>query len=672
MKYVTLDVETFSSVPIEYGTYRYVESPDFEILILGYVICSDYKQITEQDIKQIDFANGDKWPQDLLDAFNDPDCEKRAFNAKFERLCLKAYGINIPASQWYCTMVKSAYCGLPFKLDTVSKILDLKNKKKNTGTSLIKFFSIPVKPTKHNGFVNRNLAKDNQDKWEEYKLYNKYDVLSEWEIDYILRDYTISDIEHQLYVIDQNINDRGILIDSELAENCVNMNNQYQEELQSECLELTGIKNLNSPKQIIDFINNDYPVKLTKEPIETLTKDNLNTLLKDDNIKNDKTIYSLLQMRQRFARTSVKKYTKMLDCKNEDNRVRGTYQFYGANRTGRWAGRLLQLQNLSKNHIKGLDLCRDYVKHFTCNDIAILYDDVSDILSQLVRTALIADESKNKIFCVADFSAIEARVVSWLANEQWRLNVFNTDGKIYEATAVRMFNVPIEKVTKTSDYRAKAKQAELALGFGGGIAALERMGGKKMGLTPEEEKQDVILWRKANPRIVKMWHDFNDNAMEAICLRTSIISDYQGIIFSCNGEYFTITLPSGRQLFYYHPEVKEVYHEKLGKSFNSITYMDVNQTTKQWERHETYGGKLTENIVQGTARDLLGNGMINLENNNFPIVMHIHDECIAEVDNIKPENKLNKMISLMTTNPSWALDLPLDADGYVTPYYKKD
>ena len=656
MNDIFIDIETYSSVDLKTcGAYKYIASRDFEILIVGYAI-------NDGPVISIDLAQGESLPEEFEEALFDPNYRKHAHNAVFERLSFKRIGYDVPAEEWYCTAVKAAYTGLPLSLDQVSKVLDLQDKKLDTGKSLIKYFSCPCKPTKVNGGRTRNYPWHAPEKWEMYKEYNRYDVLAEREIHYRLLQYDIPAVERELYIVDQDINDHGILIDSTLAKSAINIDEEYSEVLMTQARALTHLDNPKSSPQMCKWLS-----LKTGDSITSLAKDVLPGLIKQ--YSNNPDVKEALILRQKLAKSSIKKYYAMINCATSDNRVRGTFQFYGANRTGRWAGRLLQLQNLSKNHLDDIDTPRGLVRIRDWDAIEMLYDDVPDILSQLVRTAIVAPE--NKILAVCDFSAIEARVISWLAEEDWRMDVFRGDGKIYEAAGARMFNVPISAITKTSPLRQKAKIAELALGYQGHLGAMKRMGGENMGLSDAEMTSIVRKWRDANPKIVELWAEVEDCAMEAVRYHRQVVGTSRDLIFDCNDEVLTITLPSGRALFYRNPQIKE--KAKGRTTIKSLFYEGLNQETKQWTLLDTYGGKLVENIVQAIARDLLAFSLINLHKTGYAITMHVHDEIIAEIDYDGSEQKVyDQMATLMGQAPSWASDLPLNADGYLTKYYKKD
>lgn len=656
MQDIFIDIETYSSVDIKTsGAYKYIASPDFEILLISYAI-------NDGPVVTIDLAQGDAMPDEFEEALFDPEFRKHAHNAVFERLSFKRVGYDIPADEWYCTAVKAAYCGLPISLDQVSKVLDLINKKLDTGKALIKYFSCPCKPTKVNGGRTRNYPWHAPDKWEMYKEYNAYDVLAEREIYNMLEGYDIPESERELYIVDQAINDRGILIDSTLAKSAIQIDEEYSEVLMEQARALTHLDNPKSSPQLCKWLSDK-----TGDSIISLAKDVLPGLIKQ--YENYPEVREALELRQKLAKSSIKKYYAMVNCATSDNRVRGTFQFYGANRTGRWAGRLLQLQNLSKNHLDDIDTPRELIRKGDWDTVDMLYGDVADILSQLVRTGIVAPEGK--ILAVCDFSAIEARVISWLAEEDWRMDVFRGDGKIYEAAGSRMFNVPVSAITKTSPLRQKAKIAELALGYQGHLGAMKRMGGEAMGLSEAEMTSIVRKWRDANPKIVDLWAEVEDCAMEAVRYGREVVGTSRNLVFNYDGDALTIKLPSGRCLFYRKPHIKEKAKGKT--TIKALFYEGLNQETKQWTVIDTYGGKMTENIVQAIARDLLAYSLINLHKAGYAITMHVHDEIIAEIDYDGTEQEVyNQMAAIMGQAPSWASDLPLNADGYLTVYYKKD
>ena len=699
-----IDVETFSSVDImTSGAYAYTESIDFEILILCY-------KIGKGEIKTVDLASGEKMPPNFISMLLDPTFKKHAHNAAFERLCFKAIGYDVPIEQWDCSAVKAAYCGLPLSLDNISKAMKLGEAAKDAeGKALIRYFSIPVKPTKINGGRTRNLPHHNPEKWEKYKAYCKQDVFAEYTILQILKDYHLPKFEHEMYILDQRINDRGIRIDKQVAQGAIAVDTCNASELYKEMQVLSGLENPNSPAQLKQWLS----IQLGRE-LKTIGKDVLADL--SNEAGHGSVASEIIKLRAKAAKTSIKKYKAMQSCLCLDGRAHGLFQFYGANRTGRWAGRLIQLQNLPQNKIgllKGwdeFDFIREMVKANDFEGLSLIYDDLGSLLSQLIRTAFIPEEGNT--FGVADFSAIEARVIAWLASEQWRLDVFDSHGMIYEASASKMFSVPLESISyknelgekirgENYDMRAKGKVAELALGYQGGVGAMVNMGGDKMGLTKKEMKAIVKAWREANPNIKDLWEDIEKCAILAVRKGKEVVSDYRGIRFNYDGYVLMITLPSGRYLFYqqplivtetkyefkrYDPEAKDYgigwapknrilkSDIQTGKSWDvdKLVYMGMNQTTKIWERVDTYGGKLVENIVQAIARDLLAESLIKLDKKGFDIVMHVHDEVVAELFKDEAGARLEEMCAIMSEPVAWAEGLPLAADGYVTEYYKKD
>lgn len=648
-----IDIETYSSVDIKTsGAYKYCESIDFDILMCAYAF-------DDEPVQMIDLAMGEQFPKEFIDALLDLTVEKHAHNANFERNAFRAIGYDVPIEQWYCSAVKAGYCGLPLSLEMVSEALKLEEKGKlSTGKALIRFFSVPIKPTKANGMRVRNFPEHDLEKWEEFKLYCINDVEAEREIGKRLEAYEIPDFERRNYILDQKINDRGILVDLQMAQNAKDMDDRSSDELSKKLINLTGLDNPNSPAQLKSWLQ-----EAMGEEITTLGKEALEAMMKK---LEPGLVLDVLKLRKKASKASTKKYVAMLSCAGQGNRVRGLFQFYGANRTGRWAGRLVQLQNLPQNKLSDIELPRDLVINNDYDTMSMIFDDVSDTLSQLIRTTFIAGEGKT--FCVADFSAIEARVLSWLANEKWRLDVFNTHGKIYEASASQMFNVPIEEVTKGSDYRAKGKNAELGLGYQGGVGALRRMGGEKMGLSEGEMMRIVKLWRKANPRIVKCWDEVGNAAVNCVKTgKTVILTDFRNLKFDFDGKVLTITLPSGRKLFY---QQAMIFTNNFGSE--AVKYKGVDQTSKKWWWVDSYGGKFVENIVQAIARDILADSMQRLDRAGFDIVMHVHDEVVAAVLASMSEEKLEEMCSIMGQEIPWAEGLPNAADGYITYFYKKD
>ena len=646
---LAIDIETYSPVDLgKSGVYPYVEHPDFEILLFAYAFDDD-------PVRCVDFAQGETLPEEVSAALTDPTVIKTAFNANFERVCIGQFlFVDLPIDQWECTMIKSAMLGLPLALGVVAKVLHLEQEKMSIGKALIRYFSIPCKPTKTNGGRTRNLPKHDIEKWNLFKSYCIRDVEVETGIRKKITFFRIPDQERHLYILDQTINDRGVSLDMQMVNNAIEMDGIYNSELTSKATDLTSLDNPNSVSQLKQWVSEELG-----EDVASLSKETIPELLK--NTSNEDVI-KVLQIRQEMAKTSVKKYEAMEKAVCQDGRVRGLLQFYGANRTGRWAGRLVQVQNLPQNHLYDLDLARKLVKENDLEMVDLLFGNVPDTLSQLIRTAFVAKEEHT--FVVADFSAIEARVIAWLAGEKWRLEVFNTHGKIYEASAAAMFNVPIEQVTKGSSLRQKGKVSELALGYQGGPGALTKMGALKMGLTEEELQPLVDAWRNANKAIVRFWNEVGKAAMEAVENKTTVSIRY-GIKFEYKHGVLFIQLPSGRKLSYLRPRIDE---NKFGSK--ALKYEGMNQTTKQWSVQDTYGGKLVENIVQAVARDCLAYSMINLEEEGYKIVMHIHDEVVIEMD--KDTDCLDEVCRIMGQPIPWAKGLPLRADGYVTPYYKKD
>lgn len=658
-----IDIETYNSVDLkDTGVYPYAEHEDFEILLLAYAV-------DDSPIESVACVNGAKLPARFLEAFDDPYTLKCAHNANFERICLEKYwNLRRPVSEWRCSMIKAAYCGYPFGLKDAGKLLGLgKNAKLEGGRDLIRLFCMPVKPTQANKMRTRIYPEDSREKWAEFVEYNYMDVAAERGLDRVLSKYEMPEREHELYFLDQEINDRGIKIDRELVENVLKIDAVNTELLTAELKKLTGLENPNSPSQLKAWLS-----EALNEKVDTLAKNSIPDLIQR---AGSETVRDVLRLRQRSSKTSIKKYDKMLTARGEDDRVRGLFQFYGASKTGRWAGRLVQVQNLPRTYLEDLDLTRDAFKTLEYDDLDLMYDNVSDTLSQLIRTAFIAPEGK--LFYVADFSAIEARVTAWFAGEEWRLEVFNTHGKIYEASAALMYGIPIDEVTK--EQRQKGKVAELALGYQGSVGAMLQMGAESMGLTENEMRDIVNKWRRKSPNIVRLWSACEKAAVRAVKTgRRVILKDYKNLIFEFDGVMLTITLPSGRSLFYPNAKVKRGRFDK-----EVIEYKGQSQTTKQWSSIAMYGGKFVENIVQAFSRDILAESMLRLEEDKHKIVMHVHDEVVIEADDFNNDieadlvgytnrDHLGEICHIMSTPIPWAEGLPLGAEGYVSKYYKKD
>lgn len=649
------DTETYSPEDIKStGAYKYIESGGFQLLIVSFAFDTSPVQV-------IDLAKGEELPDYFISALTDPGIEKWAHNAVFERLVFKRIGLPIPIDQLYCSMTKAAYCGLPLALDELSKALVLgEHGKKSTGKALIRFFCSPCKPTKSNGMRTRNMPDDDPDKWSEFKTYAEYDVIAEREIVEQLDQFPFPEFERRNYLVDQSINDRGILIDLDMAGNAISFDEVYTEEMTDRMKELTGLDNPNSLAQLKTWLSTNFGLEFPALGKPEILEYFKNTPDAPDLVKE------VLGGRLALSKTSTKKYIAMLNCAAKDQRAHGLFQFYGANRTGRWSSRMIQLQNLPQNHMKDLDLARSMVEKGDYDLIEMCYGNIPNVLSELIRTAFIAPEGK--MFAVADFSAIEARVLSWLAQEKWRLDVFNTHGKIYEASASLMFGVPIEQVTKGSDLRQRGKTAELALGYEGSVNAMEKMDKEKK-LSKKEMYSIVALWRRANPKIVEFWAEVNEKAIE--CVQTRKTKKVSCLVFEHDGTNLTIALPAGRKLYYRNPRVRP---NRFGQT--GIVYDGMVQSVG-WTEIETYGGKLVENIVQAISRDLLAEAMYRLSiMKDFEIVMHVHDEAIAEVDEDRAGDCLETMCRVMGEDLPWLnclpMGLPLKADGYVTKFYKKD
>jgi DNA polymerase len=646
MKYMSIDIETFSSESLQKGgVYRYVESQDFEILLFGY-------SVDGSPVKVVDLASGERIPEEILDALFDASVVKWAFNAHFERVCLSRFlglptGEYLDPAQWRCSMIWSAYMGLPLSLEGSGAVLGLEKQKLTEGKDLIRYFCLPCSPTKINGGRTRNLPSNAPDKWERFKAYNLRDVETEMQIQEKLARFPVPDVIWDEYHLDQKINDRGIRVDMPFVRSAISLDHIVRERLSRMMRDITDLENPNSVVQMKSWLS-DNGIET-----ESLGKKDVKALLKD----TDGDVGAALSLRLQLSKTSVKKYQAMENAVCSDGRLRGCFQFYGANRTGRFAGRLVQLQNLPQNHMSDLAEARALVRSGDVDALDILYDDIPDVLSQLIRTAFIPAEGKR--FFVADFSAIEARVIAWFAGEAWRTKVFIDGGDIYCASASQMFKVPVEKHGINAPLRQKGKIAELALGYGGSVGALVSMGALDYGLTEDELQPLVDAWRQANPNIVRFWWSVDSAVKKAINGKTT--TELNGIRFSCRSGMLFITLPSGRVLSYVKPRLEE---NRFGGQ--SVTYEGVG-TTKKWERVESYGPKLVENIIQAVSRDILMYAMKRLR--NMRIVAHVHDELIIEAD---PDVSLERICSVMGSVPPWAEGLILRADGYVCDFYQKD
>ena len=649
IRFLSVDIETFSSVDLgKSGVYRYAESEDFEILLFGY-------SVNGGPVRVVDLACGEKLPEVIRKAISDPTVMKWAFNAQFERICLSRF-LGMPTGEylapvsWHCTMIWSATLGLPMSLAGVGTVLGLEKQKLTEGKDLIRYFCVPCKATKANGGRTRNLPAHDWTKWERFKSYNLRDVETEMEIQKKLSRFPVSEDEWRNYCLDQKINDRGVALDMELAHRAVQCDNQYREFYLQQAREITGLENPNSVLQLRDWLR-ERGVEM-----DSLSKNAVQDLLPD----TDGDVRKVLSLRQELAKSSVKKYTAMENLVFQDSRRRGLIQFYGARRTGRYAGKLLQVQNLPQNHLPDLETARALVRSGNFDALEMLYDSVPNVLSELIRTAIVP--KKGCRFIVSDFSAIEARVLSWFAGEQWRLDTFMQGGDIYCASASQMFGVPVEKHGINGELRQKGKQAELACGYGGSVGAMKSMGAVRMGVKEEELQPLVDAWRQANPRIVQFWWEV-DRAAKT-CVKQHVPTQAGRLRFEYQSGILFIQLPSGRRLAYAKPRMGE---NRFGGE--AITYEGVG-TGRKWERLETYGAKCVENIVQGTARDLLALALLRLEQAGYPVVMHCHDEAICEVP--IGQGSVKEVNRIMAVSPEWAEGLPLKADGFETEFYKKD
>ena len=644
---LSIDIETYSSVDLKKsGVYAYVDAPDFTILLFAYAF-------DDEEVKIVDFVSGEQLPENVLKALTDSTI-KTAFNAAFERVCINKYfGLNMTAKYWHCTMIQALEIGLPGSLAGVAKVLKLEEQKDTRGKALISYFCKPCRPTKANGGRSRNLPFHDIEKWNVFKEYCKQDVETERAIKNKIDKFPLKENEQELYVIDQTINDRGVKIDVNFTQNAIKLSEIYRTECINKAVELTGLENVNSVSQIKEWLEKELG-----EEIKSLNKENVKELYSKTSNEKAK---NLLFLRSQMSKTSVSKYKKMLDILCHDRRIRGVTQFYGASRTGRWAGRFVQLQNLPQNHISDLALAREVVKFGDYELFKILYDQIPNVLSELIRTAIIPSEGRR--FIVSDFSAIEARVIAYLSGEKWRLDVFKNGGDIYCASASQMFKVPVEKHGINGHLRQKGKIAELALGYGGGTGALISMGAIKMGLNEDELQPLVDMWRKSNPAITHYWKEVEKCALMAVQGEPCRLP--KGISFIKKSGILFIGLPSGRSIAYAKAKIGQ---NQFGNK--SLIYCGMNQKTGKWETLETWGGKLVENIVQAFARDCLAESIKRLENRGFEINFHVHDEVIIDV----PKNicSAEEIASIMSEPISWAKDLPLNADAYETEFYKKD
>lgn len=663
MHTLSVDLETYSSVDLKRsGMYKYVQSPDFEILLFGY-------SFNGGPVHVVDLAQGETVPEIAVCMLQDPGVLKKAYNAPFEWYCLNRAGLQTPLNQWRCTMLHGLYCGYTAGLGATAVALGLPEDKRKLGTdmALIRTFCVPCKPTTKNGQRTRVLPAHEPEKWQLFKTYCAQDVVTEMEIERRLSSFPVPEAEQRLWELDQQINTYGVAVDPHLVASALHCDEAVTTELIHEAVSLSGLDNPKSVKQLTEWLAEAEDIE-----VPNLRKATVAELI--TNVDSDRA-RRMLEIRQELSKASTKKYAAMSDAMCQDGRVRGLLQFYGANRTGRWAGRLVQVQNLPKNHMEILDHARECVKARKISVLKLVFGNVPDTLSQLVRTAFVAEPGS--VLLAADFSAIEARVIAWLAGEQWRLDVFATHGKIYEASASAMFGVSIEKIKKGEpeyDLRQKGKIAELALGYQGGPGALIAMGALTMGLTEDELPEIVRRWRSANKRIVDLWYSIENAALEV--MQTGQPTGIRGLILAreadpANGQDFlTIRLPSGRKLYYARP-----FLQMNDRSRPALHYHGVNQTTKQWEVVPTYGGKLVENVTQAIARDCLAESLTRLASAGYRIVFHVHDEIVIEVPAPGPEEverQIQTVLHIMSQPVAWAPGLLLKADGFATPYYRKE
>lgn len=663
MIHLSIDLETYSDVNLKKaGLYRYVQSPAFEILLFAYSFDGAPTQV-------IDMAQGEEIPMEVIHALTDPQCLKHAYNAAFEWYCLSKYmGAQLPPSQWRDTMLHGLYAGYTAGLDATGRALGIPEDKQKltTGKALIRYFCVPCKPTKANGGRTRNYPHHDPEKWALFKTYNGQDVVAEMEIERRLSVFPVPDFVQKQWETDLLINARGVAVDMDFCEGALELGETIRAQLTDEAVQLSGLQNPNSVKQLARWLSAE-----TGDDITTLRKETIKELLGRDNADH---VQRMLEIRQELGKTSTKKYDAIEAAVCDDGRVRGLLQFYGANRTGRWAGRLVQVQNLPRTYTEPLEFARELVKGRRLDALRTVYGSPNDTLSQLIRTAFVA--APGNVLIDADFSAIEARVISWLADEEWRLEVFRTHGKIYEASASQMFGVPLERIKKGNpeySLRQRGKVAELALGYQGGVPAMRQMDtGKLLADLSDEEIKDIVdKWRNTNPKIRNLWYSFNDAAIRVIqnggSLRVRCCTFARECDCIRGTTCMTISLPSGRKLYYVEPAVGE---NRWGGP--SITYMGVNDKNK-WGRIETYGGKLVENVVQAIARDCLAQAIEHLEAAGLPVVFHIHDEVVIDTAAFDTNDAmLDKVVKIMSTPIPWAEGLPLGADGWVGAFFKKD
>ena len=652
MTQLGIDIETYSSADLAAcGVYKYAESPDFAVLLFAY--CAD-----GGTVQCVDIAQGETLPEEVRDALTDPTVTKTAYNANFERVCLSRFlglpkGQYLDPEQWRCTMVAAARMGLPLSLGECAKVLGLAEGKMEEGRALIRYFSKPDR----NG--RRKMPTDSRDRWETFKAYNIRDVEVEQAVLAKVRRLEETPFDRELWVADALINDRGVLVDLDFVGAAARMDEDYKAGLLEEAKKITGLDNPNSPVQLKEWLSG-----VTGFTIKQLDKSSLDGL--DARLQYWPKARRVVALRKELGKTSNKKYSAILQCACADGRVRGLLQYHGAARTGRWAGRLVQVQNLPQNHIDDLDGARRMVESGDIDDMELEYGGVSRVLSELIRTSFVAPEGK--VLHVCDFSAIEARVIAWLAGEKWVLDVFRNGGDVYCATASQMFGVPVEKHGRNAHLRQKGKIAVLALGYGGGVSALEAMGGSRMGLSEEEERGIVWKWRDSNPKIVKLWSSVEKAAIAALQSGRSIAVN-RGVTFARQWGCLTVTLPSGRTMVYPRARVGVELGDGRRGDHDSLEYEGVNQTTRKWETVRTYGGKMTENIVQAIARDILGEVLLRARRWALDVVFHVHDEIVVEASADTP---LSLVESIFNEEVAWARGLPLKGAGYATKFYKKD